>query len=318
MAAFKQNIISYLKSKRLNVFLLFLILAFLFSVLSKLSQRYTHSFAFKINTINVPENHVVLNDSNAVMNIALNTYGFKHIKYYLKQPKIDVDFSSLDKTPTQYRWTESNELSKIINQFDASINIENITPDTIVFRYDLNAVKKIPVRLVSNIKYSTGYDIVNTQKLVPDSVKIIGPKVMIDSIFEVYTKKMNLENINSNFSETIALDVSAFSKDVKISTRSIKVNGTVEKFTEGTIEVPVNIINVPENVKINYYPKSVPLVFYTSLSSFSSITPSNFIVQCDFNTIKSNTYLIPKIVKQPNNIKYAKLNVKQIEFVIIK
>ncbi|TJY36074.1 CdaR family protein [Pontimicrobium aquaticum] len=317
MKVFKQNIISHIKSKRLNVFFLFLILAFLFSVLSKLSQRYTHSFVFTINKINVPENHVILSDSNTTMNIVLNTYGFKHIKYYFKQPTIDIDFSLLDKTGTHYKWIESNGLPNIINQFDTNIRVENITPDTIAFRYDVNAIKKVPVKLLSNIKYSTGYDVINSYKLEPDSVKIIGPKIMIDSITQIQTKNVKLENVNTSFSEIIELDIPN-SNNLMVSKSTVKVSGTVEKFTEGTLNVPVNIINVPEHIKINFYPKSVPLVFYTSLSNFNNISTNNFIVQCDFNTIKNNTHLIPEIIKQPDNIKYAKLNVKQIEFVIIK
>ncbi|WP_347922128.1 YbbR-like domain-containing protein [Pontimicrobium sp. SW4] len=318
MRLFKQNILSYFKSKRLNVFLLFIVLAFLFSVLSKLSQRYTHSFVFKINAINVPEDHVVLSDSTNVMTIALTTYGFRHIKYYLRNPEIDVDFSNLDKTKTHYKWIESNEISKIINQFATNITVENITPDTIAFRYDVNSVKMVPVKLVSNIKFSAGYDVINAYQLEPDSIKIIGPKLITDSISEIKTKSLNLENINADINHIIELNLPKNSKEIKVSKSTVEVKGKVEKFTEGTIEVPVNVINVPENIKINFYPKTVPVIFYTSLSNFKSISSSSFLVQCDFNTIKeNNTHLVPSIVNQPNKIKSAKLNVKQIEFIIV-
>ena len=318
MKVFKQNILTYFKSKRLNIFLLFLILAFSFSVLSKLSQRYTHSFTFNINPINVPENHVIINDSIASIDIAITTYGFEHIKYYLRQPIINVDFGSLEKTPSHYKWIESNEVSKIINQFEANIDIENITPDTITFRYDINAIKKVPIKLNSNIKFSAGYDVVSAYNLKPDSVKIIGPKFMTDSIVEIETKLLELDNVNSNFNNIVELNLSNDYKDLKISNATITVNGMVEKFTEGTIDVPVSVINVPENVKINYYPKAIPVVFYSSLGDFNSITSSNFIVQCDYKQINVNKHLVPEIVKQPDNIKYAKMNVKQIEFIIVK
>jgi len=319
MKVFKQNILSYFKSKRLNVFLLFIVLAFLFSVLSKLSQRYTHSFTFKINAINVPEEHVILNDSTNTMTIALTTYGFRHIKYYLKQPKINVDFSDLDKTTSHYKWIESNELSKIINQFDTNIDVENITPDTITFSYDTNSVKLVPVKLVSNIKFSAGYDVIDTYQLEPDSVKIIGPKSITDSIVEIKTKPLDLENIIADIKQIIELDIPKELKEIKTLKNTVEIKGTVEKFTEGTIDVPVNVINIPEKVKINFYPKTIPVIFYTSLSDFKSISSSSFLVQCDFNTITDNsTYLVPSIVKRPDNIKSAKLNVKQIEFIIIK
>lgn len=207
MKVFKQNILSYLNSKRLNVFLLFIFLAFLFSVLSKLSQRYTQSFTFKINTINVPEDHVIINDSTNTMNITLTTHGFRHIKYYLQDPEINVDISSLDKTKLHYTWIESEQLSKIINQFDANIRMDNITPDTIFFKYDVNTVKKVPVRLNYDIEFSTGYNIIDDYRLEPDSVKIIGPKIITDSIFEIKTKLLKLENINADINNVVELDL---------------------------------------------------------------------------------------------------------------
>ena len=96
-----------------------------------------------------------------------------------------------------------------------------------------------------------------------------------------------------------------------------KTKADVEKFTEGSLDVPVSVINVPENVSVNHYPKTVTILFNTSLSNYKIINETHFIVQCDFNEInENNSFLTPKIVKQPKLIKNVRMQTKKVEFIL--
>lgn len=309
--------ISYFKTKRLNVFLLFIVLALLFSVLSKLSNTYTRTFKFAIVPINLPDDHVVVSDSTAYMDITLTTHGFKHAKYYLTSPKIELDFNVLDKSNTHYSWIELKGMSNIRKQFDADISVDNINPDTLQLRYDKNFVKTVPVRLNSDITYATGFDLTEPFKLEPDSIKIIGPKVVIDSINEFETNSFKLEHVNFNINEQIDLVNPFKNNEVKLSTHSVIVSGSVEKFTEGEVAVPISVVNIPEGVNVNFYPKTTSVIFYTSLNNYKNITTSSFIVECDYSLLNNETtFLSPRIVKQPDFVKSVRLNVKQVEFIL--
>ena len=317
--AFRNKTASYLKSKKVNVFALFLVLALLFSVLTKLSKDYTQTIAFTIESVNMPEDKIIVKDSSHVIHITLTTYGFRLIKYYLTKPSIEVNFQNLDKNKTHYFWTQKRELPNVVSQFDPDIKIESINPDTIVFRYDINNIKKVPVVLDSEINFSPGFDLTENYKLTPDSVKVIGPKVLIDSIAEVVTKHLKLDDINSNISASVQLKLHKNLQEITYSQNQVIVSADVEKFTEGSINVPVNIINIPENIKIKYYPKSVSVLYYTSLSNFKTISSSSFIIECDYNALNSqSTYLIPKIVQQPERVKNARLNENRIEFILLQ
>ena len=317
MTALKKKITPYLKTKRLNVFLLFIVLALLFSVLSKLSNTYTRTFKFSIVPMNVPEDHVVVNDSTMFMEITLTTHGFKQAKYYLTTPKILVDFAELDKNSTHYNWIELNNIPEVRKHFDADVRVENIHPDTIAFRYDLNAVKLVPIVLRSDIKFSSGFDLSEPFVLEPDSVKIIGPKISLDSITNVSTEQLMLDGVSTDITEDLILNIPKNTADMQLNTTIVKVSGKVEKFTEGTVEVPITLSNAPDDVNINFYPKTVSVTFYTSLSKYNSVTASSFIVACDYNSLEpGSTYMVPKILKYPDHVKSVKLNVKQVEFIL--
>jgi hypothetical protein len=128
-----------------------------------------------------------------------------------------------------------------------------------------------------------------------------------------------LENIISDVNSTVKLKLPRQHQDLKFSQEQVQVIGTVEKFTEGIIDVPVNVINIPKNIKIKYYPKTVPVIYYTSLSNFKSISSSSFIVESDYNSLSAaDSYLIPKIVQQPDVVKNARLSIKRIEFILVQ
>ena len=316
---FRKKIALFFSSKKVNVFVLFLVLALLFSVLTKLSKDYTQTIAFSIEALNVPENQILVKDSTHVIHITLTTYGFGLMKYYFSKPSIEVNFENLDKNATHYFWTEKRELPNVVAQFDPNIKIESINPDTIVFRYDVSNIKKIPIVLDSEINFSSGFNLIGDYKLEPDSIRVIGPRVLTDTINEVVTKLLKLEDINSKISASVQLKLPGGLQEIKFSHDQVIVSADVEKFTEGSIEVPINIINIPDDVKIKFYPKTVSVLYSTSLSDFKTISSSSFIVECDYNALNDqDTYLIPIIIQQPERVKNARLNEKKIEFILLQ
>ena len=315
----KSKLLKSIKSKRINVFLLFLALSFMFLLLTKLTKDYTKTIAFTIKPINAVENHVVLRDSTHKFDITLRTYGFKFLRYYLTNPKVTVDLEDLDNFKNQYIWTNSKGIAHLNSQFSETVKILAVNPDSVIFRYDTSEIKKVPVQLNSEVTFKPGYDILNDYGIFPDSIKIIGPKVLLDSIHVIQTERLSLSEVNKDIDVQLNVILPDSSKNVVYSHKKINVNGHIEKFTEGSIEVPVDIINVPKDVVINYFPKSINVLYYTSLSNFKQVKKNDFIVECDFNTLKvGSTFLDPKLVKYPENVKNLKLGQKHIEFIISK
>lgn len=319
MSALTSKFGNIVKSKKFNVLGLFLILALLFSVLTKLSKQYTQTFAFKIEKKSVPKTDVILQDSSQQINVTLSTYGFNLIKYYLKTPQLSIDFSNLKRTKSAYIWTEKTDISNIASQFDRNVEILSIKPDSILFGYDANVIKKVPVILNADIKFASGFDVIDQYTLVPDSIEIIGPKVVLDSINKIESELLQLNNINASIHTQLKLNTSKLQDLVTVSHEAVAVKATIEKFTEGSVSVPVTIVNVPKGLEIKYFPKEIDVVFYTSLSGFNNISSNNFSIECDYNELEPlETTLKAAIVQQPRQVKNVRLNTRQVEFIIIE
>jgi YbbR domain-containing protein len=194
----------------------------------------------------------------------------------------------------------------------------SIAPDSLIFPFENMSVKTVPVKLNTEITFASGYDILDNINIEPDSVKVIGPKNIVDNISRINTKVLKLNNVNSTIDEKVNLVLDKSLQKVKISNDKVRLFGSVEKFTEGTFEVPITIINLPADVKINYFPKTISVSYYVSLQNYKSIKTSDFKIICDYSEVQNQdrTYFKPQLVTKSALVKSAKMKQNKVEFII--
>lgn len=315
----KSKVIASIQNKKINIFLLFLVLSFVVLMVLKLSTIYTNTIEFKINKVHVPEQYLVLNDSSQILKVTLRTNGFNLLRYYFKKPNIDISFKeNIEKSKDFYIWNKFQGFSDLNAQFSKDIEVLSIIPDTIKFRFDVNAIKKVPIKLNSKFSFSGGYDLLDSIKIIPDSIKVIGPTVLVSEINYIETDTLILKDINANIDKSISLGLIKNS-NLSFSKNKVQITAEVDKFTEGHLKIPITVINIPDSLKIKYFPKKLYVTYYTSLSNYNKINAGDFIITCDFNNIENTSdFLKPEIVKQPKEARNVKLSQEQIEFIIIE
>jgi len=313
----KSKLLISIQNKRINVFFLFLVISFVILILTKLSKTYTKTIQFDVIKNNVPDEYVVFN-SEEPLKISLKTQGFSLLQYYIKKPLIEINFTdNIIKSDSFYVWTSSNAYSDLITQFDRNVEVLNINPDTLKFKYNVNASKIVPVKLNHKVAFIKGFDLIDDFKIEPDSIKVIGPESLVKNINMIHTDTLFLNNINKNIKTTIPLKLSDAENKFKFSKNQVVISAQVEKFTEGNLKVPIRVKNVPDDVVLKYFPKYVSVSFYTSLKNFKMVRKEDFIVECDYLKISENQpYLVPNVVKMPSRIKNVRIDQEQIDYII--
>ena len=318
MKELQTRFLEFVRSKKINVFALFLALSFTILILNKLSRTFTNTITFSVEIVNLPETYVILNDSSQKLNLTFKTYGFKFLRYYLSKPKLTLDYDDkIDLTDSTFTWSEEGAYSEINEQFDKDVELISISPDILVFKFDENATKDIPVVLRERIQFSPGYDVLEGFIITPDTVNIIGPEKLLNNITEIKTIPLQLKDVHLNIDQKLALELPKNNKNIQFSHKSVRLKAKVEKFTEGTFNIPVTIKNSPKNVTLKYYPKSVSVSYYTNLSGFNAVLEKDFKVECDYaKHVENQSYLVPELVAQPKTVKSAKIIQQKIEFII--
>ena len=312
----KSILINWIQIKRLNVFVLFLVLAFIISMVAKLSNQLSQTLQLKLIPTQLSTKEILTENKPNYVYVTIKTQGFNMLKYAFKDLAIEIDVTKLEKDGSFYHWRTNPKDLKLLNYFDSDVIVEAITPNTVSFTYDVQSLKKIPVVVRATPEFALGYDLLNDLKSQPDSVTVVGPKVLLDSISNVFTSNLLLTDVKKDINQTVALEITP---NLSFSNKFVQIKGEVDKFTEGKLNIPVSVINLPEAISLSIFPKEVPVVFYTNLNSYNSIDATDFVVVCDYNRLDTSTNLLTPILESyPPTIKNASLQINKLEYVINK
>ena len=309
----KLNIFNY---KTFNNFLIFLLISILFSTIVKLTKVHTKSISYKINLTDIPDDKIITNQSVDSIKITVSSFGFDFVKYYLSDQAINISSKDIFDNSKSYVITQSNSYSQIDNFITPKFELISINIDSLFFNYDRLKTKNVPVVLNSSINFSQGFDYFENFTIIPDSISVIGPELVLESINTITTKKLILDNLKSSINENLLLDIQY--TNLKYSNKSVMLFIDVEKSTESILDIPVSIINVPKDIKLNYYPKMIKISFTVSLDNYQKYSSKDFKIICDFNQISLDGKLTPKVINQPNLIKNLRLINNEIQYVFLK
>jgi len=313
-----KKIRSVYKTRKFNVFVFFVLLALIYSMTSKLTSNYTKTIVFVVKPVDVPSDQVVLDQSIDSIGLELEAYGYNLAKYYIDQPIIEISLNDLNKVKSKYQWTKQRNFSDLQSKFNKSIRLVSSSVDQIDFIIEQYESKKVPVELKLELDYKSGFDSFNEYKLSKDSIMITGPNSLIDTINMIQTHKLVLNQIDSEINAKIRIKPPENS-NITHSDTELDFQLKVEKFTEESIKVPITIVNIDDNMKINYYPKVVSVLYRVSIREYKSVNPMDFRVECDLNTInRDNSVLISSITKKPSNVRKCRIENNQIQYVIIQ
>ena len=313
----KKNKLNMFNYKTFNNFFIFFLISILFSTIVKLTKVYTKNISYKINLTEIPDDKIIINQSADSLKLTISSFGFDFIKYYLSNQTINISSKDILDNSQSYVITQSNNYSQIDNFINPDFELVSINFDSIFFDYDKLGTKNVPVVLNSSINFSQGFDYFKDFNLLPDSISVIGSEKALNSINLINTKELVLDDIKSSVTQNLELDISN-TNNLKYSDKSVKIFIDVEKSTESILNLPVSIINIPTDININYYPKTIKVSFSVSLDNYQKYSSKDFKIICDFNEISQDGKLTAEIINQPKLIKNIRMMNNEIQYVYLK
>lgn len=304
-----------------KTFIFFLIASFFIWVLITFSKEYKTVISYKVDFKNIPQKNILLETTQKKIDIFVKSTGFKLLWTQIFDKNIHLDISKINqKKGTKFYIFPKNQLSEIQKQLLSGIFIESILKDTMFVEVGFLASKKVALKPNLNISYHVGYGLLNNVKVTPDSIEISGAENQIKDIQYLNLETLNLVNQKNDFSSEVAISNTQKNKNLKLSVSKAVISAKVDKFTEGSLQIPFKITNLSSNSKITTLSESVTVNFVVALTNFSRVTKESFIVECDYEMTKKNglSYLIPKVVFKPEFIRNVKIIPNKIDFLIQK
>lgn len=299
-----------------KTFLFFLGFSTVVWIFVQFSKEYTEAVELPISYINVPKDKILSPENPSKLDLRVKENGL-HIAFNRLFPKVlylDVSDSKMENGKLIYNLEEQK--SALLSQLNLEYDKAEFLKKTLNISYQQREVKKVPIRSNVELDFAVGYSALDDVEFQPDSIMVSGPKGILDTLSEVQTKVLRLENINNDISGTVNLDTA---KLERLTFYQTKIDYTLrtDKFTEGKVQVSIDLVNVPEGMNVVIFPKEVTVIYQVSLKKFNSVKKEDFKVMADFkNAVNSDGYLLVQLTEQPPQVNNLRLNEKKIQFVI--
>jgi YbbR domain-containing protein len=172
----------------------------------------------------------------------------------------------------------SSLLPKISAQIGTECTITSIKPDTLFFAFDRIISKKVPVIPDLGINTERQYFVKGKISVTPDSVKITGPKHLLDTMNCVRTLYRKFSGLNRTIKRTVGIYTS---KQYTVSDRSAAITIQVEQFTEAEAKVRVKVLNAPQALDVKIFPDAVKVTGLVAISDYRRFQDLPFDVVLD-------------------------------------
>lgn len=307
-----------LNKRKVKVFSLFLLCSFLAWFISNLSETYESRSNFVLNFRNLPDTLLLGKNSEETVEAKIRTSGFQFLYYNFFKKRINIDVSNVDYKNGKYVLGEDALKKQIDQQLSQNISLLELDRNQLVV--DLYQVdsKKIPVKANLSLQLQQNFILDGKLDISPDSIVVKGPKSEIDSIKEIWTSPLQLNDVSTDFSNDVALDFPKGLDNSVFSESRATISGVVAKFSEKVFDVPVQVLNFPEGYQVKIIPSEVTILCKANVDRLKEITAADFEVVADYSQLKGvgNNTLFLTITRSPEKVYDVKLQETSVNFVM--
>lgn len=313
-----RNFFLWIKSKEFLVFLFFLFVSGLFWGVLAVKEPAEKEIGILFSIVNQPSNVVITSDTVDTLKVTVRDNGYNFIGYFFERPEpIQIKFASYAKDDGKITINNAELVKMLRKRLERSAEIVSIKPEKIEIYFNYGDNKVVPVALDADIKAADKY-FITLKRTEPDTVRVYASKSLLMSIDSAKTRYIRLNNISGETTYNVSLKKI---NGVKYEPSKVKLVVNADLQRDVTLEVPIEMINVPDSVLLRVFPSKVNVSFVTGTSLVNNISPEDFRVEVDYNDVESGTgqkTLPLRLVESPRLAKRPKMAITKVDYLIEK
>ena len=306
---------SFLLSRNVLSFVSFLALSAGFWFVNALDKERDTEISIPVRYEGIPQQIAITNSAPQEIKLKVRDQGinlFSYSRRRITPITLDVKRNFYEKgripiSPEHIR-------AKLSLYLLPTTTVLEVKPDSLVLEYERLSTAVLPIKLDADIKPAQQYIFSEKISLAPDSITVFAPARILKKLSVLKTERIELRNVNDTiFKQVKILPI----KNVRFSTPITQMSIFVEMFTEKKMQLPLTIINQPENITIRTFPAFINVRFNVGLSHFRQIKPDDLKAVFDFNEITKGTNKQKiKIVNQASYISNLRHSPEEVEYLI--
>ncbi|NOX18924.1 MAG: YbbR-like domain-containing protein [Chlorobi bacterium] len=299
-------------SKRVITISLVVMFSIILWIFVSLSRDYFTNVKAAIQIVDIPEGYTVGYVSNEDLVISLKGQG------WLLAPIVfgkDQTFNLSASNQTGAISVSLRDNLNLNNWLKSDVQIVGFNPDHIGMEIEKIAQKVVTVVPVVNLQFQKGFDITSDILLVPDTVRIFGPKSFVENIDSVYTEATTISDLHDNFTGYLQLKPL---KGISFAHKMVKISFKVQKIVEREfLNVVVSTLDVPPRQEIILIPSKIKVILKGGIDILTSMNSSDISASITFKQAVEDTVgaLFPKIIL-PEKTRLLKVEPEKLNYKI--
>tara|TARA_R110001632_G_C11357912_1_gene419054 strand:+ start:985 stop:1929 length:945 start_codon:yes stop_codon:yes gene_type:complete len=308
---------SFFKNTNLKVYLFFLLFTTILAVIIKLAKVYDATTMVSMTVVGVPQSLVLSNEGQADIEVDYQTNGFTLLQNGFQNMTLEVPFKELSENNGGYEWRLDLNRPRVTQMLNTSNDKVFVRPERLFFSVDSLSEFTIPVVVRHSFEYDAGYGSDGPLIIKPSEVQIIGAADQITQIDTIFTVALEQGALSEDVSAQIALDLSQLPNGVTLVPDVVQLEQKVTKYTEGTLEIAVEVINA--NATVQLFPKKVKVFYQVAVKDFDQVHPGDFSVVCDFSKKNGDDHFMTlELARIPQVVSDVRLGTHQVQYVIVQ
>ena len=304
--------------RRLSAFFTCLVLAALAWIFTTLSGNFKFTARAVLNYKHTPQNRAYHSLQNDTVGLTLQGTGWQMLFQKMNGTGrgINIDLRTLENKDYVVL---SSQLKQVNEQKEFDQQVISFDPDTLYFDFSDRATKRVPVKLVTSIKYQRQFAQSNNIIIKPSYVTISGPDKVIDKITSWNTESLVMDIVNEKV-RTNHAQQPVHQGNLNIYPKSVSVRIPVDEFTEKTVQIPVKLVNNHDLYNVKIFPQKVKVTFTTSLNKYPEMDEDLFEATADLDLWHDRNYstLPVKLNRFPAYCKIVKIEPQNVDFIVRK
>ena len=262
-------------NKKLIQFFVFLLLSFVIWSIQLLSEPSIRLVRFSYEVTGVPQGMYWSQENQDQLEVQVLSNGFSWLKLLLDRPTLKIDLSNAVEDQGIFFLEEQALLEQLNAKVSRNYTFEaTLLGSGVKVKLFRQRLKKVPVQLSSMGNRPSHY-VLFRPTISPDSVWISGPATAVDTLSYVRTSSVDLSVDKEDIEEVLSLDVPE-GYGITADPQQVLFTGHWVKYAEHKIEVPVEVLGLPEGWTAKTFPNKVEVLFRAPIEQVKRPMSSDF------------------------------------------
>jgi YbbR domain-containing protein len=244
--------------ERILVFAFALLLAFFLWFWVKMSRDYSVRLPMSVTVGALPSDLALREDVPEQVRVSLTGEGWQLLSWSINPPELRLDVrDEMVMLPDQIR-------QQIDPLFELTLN--DVEPSVLILDLEPVVERKVPLTADLDLRYRNRFGPVGSIRLQPDSVMIRGGASKVEGITSWPVMFGVIQNIAAPIRRDVVVE--APPAGLEVEPRRTLLFQDVAEFTEGEATVPIQVVGLPLDLRIEFTPAAITVRYLIPIERF--------------------------------------------------